>query len=74
MYPLAISGVGQFHKVTFDKTHCYPCGGGIMLDLVEFGSIVSQTTVPEPETLSLMVAALGLLGGTRRRKRKEPVA
>ncbi len=69
--PLSISGLGQFHRVTVDQTLYSRYDGGIMLDLVEFGDIAAQSTIPEPETYTMFLAALGVMGWMNRR-RKHP--
>jgi PEP-CTERM motif len=64
--PLAISGMGQFHKVTVDQTLYDRTSGGIGLDLVQIGDIA--VAVPEPATLALVgVAVLGVARTRRRR-------
>lgn len=67
--PLLISGVGQFHKVTVDQTLYNTYSGGIMLDLVEFGNITSESSVPEPTSLALFVLGIVGLGVLRRNRR-----
>ena len=64
--PLAITGIGQFHKVTVDQTLYDRASGGIGLDLVQFGDIV--LAVPEPATLALVGVAMLGAATTRRRR------
>jgi hypothetical protein len=63
--PLFISGVGEFHTITVQQTLFDLTGGGIGIDLVQFGDI---SPVPEPNTLVLMLALGALTALSLRRK------
>lgn len=66
---LSISGIGQFHRVQVDQTLYDRGSGGIAIDLVQFGDIVTAT-VPEPATFALLGLAVTSLAAMRRRRQQ----
>jgi len=67
--PLAISGVGQFHRVSVDQTLHNIWSGGIALDLISFGDLqsIAGQSVPEPAAIGLALIAL-VVGRVARRR------